>query len=152
MHGLFYLDRLLLDPSDWLLHFLYFLVLWFTLSRLGRGLYLGLLSSRSVGIAAFRLSHPSLVAHHPDLADRVLVDAESKLLILIVVQGVEVPEEQLSEDEVLVVELVQLVLGDCKLALALSLIQILARAHLKDCIACFVGSRDQESDWFKSLL
>lgn len=62
----------------------------------------------------------------------VLVDAERYLLVLIVVNCVEMAEEKLAEDEVLVVEFVQFVLGYGELALALGLEKVLGRIYLKD--------------------
>jgi hypothetical protein len=53
---------------------------------------------------------------HADELFRVLVDTQCYLLVLVVVDGVEVLEEELSENEVLIVEFVQLVLCNCKLA------------------------------------
>ena len=86
------------------------------------------------------------MAHHTNQVSGGSVDAKRNLLVLEVVDGVEVAQEQLAEDEVLVVELVEAVLSDRELALAFSLVQVLPGADLKDCIASFLGARDEEAD------
>jgi hypothetical protein len=86
------------------------------------------------------------VAHHANQVSGGSVDAKRNLLVLEVVDGVEVPQEQLAEDEVLIVELVEAVLSDGELALAFGLVQVLPGTDLKDCIASFLGARDEEAD------
>lgn len=55
-------------------------------------------------------------------------------------------QEKLAEDEVLIIELVEAILGDRKLALAFCLVQVLAGADLKYSVAGFLSARDEEAD------
>lgn len=92
------------------------------------------------------------MAHHPDEVCGGAVDAERDLLVLEVVHRVEVAQEQLSEDEVLVVELIQTVLRNGELALAVRLVQVLAGTDLEDRVTSLVGAGDEEADGAEGLL
>ena len=59
-------------------------------------------------------------------------------------------EEQLTENEVSVVEFIKLVFGDSKLAFTFSLEKVLRSRNLENRIASRLGSTDQEANWFKS--
>ena len=130
---------------------------YFLLFRRRRNLNdLGLLRSRCLRIVN-RCSIRSLLreltsAEHTDLAGRRLIDTESDLLVLVVVQGVEITQEKLTQDEVLVVEFVQFVFSNCELALALGLVQEFARADLEDGVAALLSTRDEETDRLQLLL
>ena len=84
------------------------------------------------GESATRLTQPGRMAHHLDDVGRGAVDAKRDLLVLKVVNRVEMAQEELTKNEVLVVKFVQFVLGDRELALVRRLVEVLARADLKD--------------------
>ena len=83
---------------------------------------------------------PLGVANHSDIVGACFVDSQGELFVFVVIQRIEVPQEQLSKDEVAIIELVQLVLSDRELALALGLVQILASTQLKHGITSLICS------------
>ena len=78
------------------------------------------------GESATRLTQPCGMAHHLDDVCRGAIDTKRDLLVLEVVNRVEMAQEELTKNEVLVVELVQFVLGDRELALVRRLVEVLA--------------------------
>lgn len=91
-----------------------------------------LLSDGLIGVGRNLISLRRVDHSHQFL--RVLIDPQGNLLVLKVVDGVEMPQEELPEDEVLIVEFVQFVLGDRELALAFRLEEVLRGVDLEDCL------------------